>query len=580
MSATLLRSEVVTPLITDTTNYNTISLLDKGKVSRQNAVIRGDFIKENLPNIGLEYTLDKTDYQLMKRKDDSRTYGATLSHSTASFKNISAGYHITDSSVDYDRVRHQESTTYYNTDENTQKMNMKFTYQPTSNFNITPSYSLSKSTEDRTRYEMEGDNQIHYPKALTQRTGLNSTWKITNWLAPSVNYNMSTVENNNLTQKTVTASGVSENVGVGAVKTITRSADGGVSLTLNGNDILPKSKLLSTFVVSSGYRIQDADAWHDVDSGFDSRKELWIRGSSLKDVGRYGYRRSMTLRDTFTSTQRWNPLSKYELKGVAAPLQTISVINNFSKTLQKNDQTGTLYDSTSVTLPDMTFSISDLEKFFFLGKWVTNSNLKLHYSWVEQTNIGTDEQATTQYGGDLRFMLFNYLDTVFNYHHKESDKDDLRSRISLESVREDNMSVQTSFYIKALRITPKVTHTTYDKWLVRGQISQSTQETTPSLNLRWDFNLPHGLKLPFINRIYSATNRIIWNTNISYTDKRSAVEVTDNYKKYDATTSLDYEFSQNLRFTVSGGLTLLKHAYVKTEDYTAYNVSANMTVQF
>ena len=579
MSATLTRSAVTTPLITDTTDYNTVSLLDKGKVERQQAVVRGDFIKENLPQIGVEYTLDKTDYELMKRKDNSHTYGATLAHSTGKLKNIAAGYYVTDASVGYDRIRHQESDTYYNTDETTQKMNVKFTYQPTGNFNLTPSYSLRKSTEDRTRYETSGDSKIHYPKALTQRTGLNSTWKINKWLAPSASYNISTIENNNLTAKKPTASGEDVTLGIGSVKTVTRNADGGVSLTLNGADLLPQSKLFNTLVVSSGYRIQDADAWNDVDSGFDSRKELWIR-SSLKGVGRYGYRKNMTLRDTFTSTQRWNPLSKYDLTGMAAPLKTISVINNFSKTLQKNDQTGTLYNSTSVTLPDLTFSISDLEKFLLAGRWLTNSNLKLRYSWVRQTNTGTDEQLVTQYGGDLRFMLFNYLDTVLNYQHKNSNKDDLRLNISLERIRENNVSAQTSFYIKSLRVTPKITYITFDKWLVRGQVSQSTRETTPSLNLRWDFNLPHGLKLPFTSRRYSTSNRIIWNTNVSMSDKRSEVEVRDNYKKYDATTSLDYEFSQNLRFTLSGGLTLLQHAYVKTEDYTAYNVAANMTIQF
>lgn len=577
MSAKFTRSEVTTPLITDTTNYNTVSLLDKGKVERQNATVRGDFIKENLPKIGLEYTLDRTDYQLMKRKDDAQTYGATLSHSVGSFKNISAGYYLTNSSVDYDRVRHEESTTYYNTDEDTHKMNMKFTYQPTQNFNLIPSYSLSKSSEDRLHY---GDNKIHYPKAMTQRAGLSSTWRIAKWLVPSASYNISTVENNNLTAKTPTKAGTDVTVGVGDVKTITRNADGSVSLTINGNDLLPQSKLFSTLVVSSGYRIQDADAWSDVDRSFDSRKELWIRGDSFKQVGRYGYRRNMTLRDTFTSTQRWNPLSKYEFTGAAAPLKTVSVINNFSKTLQKNDQTGTMYNSTSMTLPDLTFSISDLEKFFYAGKWFANSNLKLRYSWVEQTNIGTDEQETIQYGADLRFMFLNYFDTVLTGQRKESNKDDLRLRTSLERQRENNLSAQTSFYIKSLRLTPKLTYVTYDKWLVNGQVSQSTKEMVPSLNLRWDFNLPHGLKLPFINRIYSATNRVIWNTNISFTDKRSQVEVIDNYQKYDVTTSLNYEFSQNLRFTLSGGLTVLEHAYVKTEDYTAYNIAANMTIQF
>ncbi len=576
MLATLTRSEVTTPLITDTTNYNTVSLLDKGKVERQQAMVRGDFIKENLPRIGLEYATGQTDYQLMKRKDDSQSYGMTLAHSTGSFQNITAGYRVSDSSVDYDAIRHAESDAYYNTNENTQKMNVKFTYQPTKSFNIIPSYSLSKSTEDRVHY---GDEKSHYPKALTQRAGFNSTWRVTKWLAPSFNYNVSTLENNNLTKKTLTASGVSEEVGYGAVKSITRSADGGISLTLNGGDILPSSKLFSTLVISSGYRMQDADAWSDVDKGFDSRKELWVR-KSFKDVGRYGYRRSMTLRDTFTTTQRWNPLSKYELTGISAPLKTISINSNMSKTIQKNDQTGTIYDSESITLPDLTFSISDLEKFFLAGKWISNSNLKLRYNLSEQTNIGTDEQNSVQYGADLRFMLLNYFDNVLMYQTKESDKDDLHKGISLERIRDNMMSVQTSFYIKGLRVTPKVMYTSHDKWLVNGKISESTRETVPSLNLRWDFNLPHGLKLPFFNRIYSTTNRVIWNTNFSYSDKRSEVEVTDNYKKYDATTSLDYELSQNLRFTFSGGFTFLQHAYVKTLDYTAYNVAANMTLQF
>lgn len=575
MSATLSRSEVVTPIITDTANYNTISLLDKGKVERQNAVVRGEFIKEKFPKIGLTYTADQTDYQLLQRKDDNQTYAATLSHSAGSFKNIAAGYTLAATKVDYQPLRH--SDTYYNTDENTQSMNMKFTYQPGTRFSVTPSYSLSKSTEDRTNHYTSED--IHYPKALTQRTGFNSTWKITNWLAPSASYNISTVENNNLSEKMSTAAGTSVTLGVGQVKSITRSADGGVSLTLNGNELFPRSKLLNTLVISSGYRIQDADAWSDVDSDFDARKELWIR-RSFKEVGTYGYRRSMTLRDTFTSTQRWMPLSKYELDGIAAPLKTVSIINNFSRTVQENDQTGTLYNSNSMTLPDLTFSISDLEQFFCAGRWVANSNLKLRYSWIEQTNEGTDEQQTVQYGADLRFMLFNFFDTVLNYQYKESNKDDLRRYTLLERQRENNLSAQTSFYIKSMRVTPKITHTTYEKWLVGGQISQNTTETTPSLNLRWDFNLPHGLKLPFMNRIYSTSNRVIWNTNFSFTDKRSEVEVKDNYRKFDATTSLDYELSKNLRFTLSGGLTILDHAYVETEDYTAYNIAANMTVQF
>ncbi len=577
MEANLTRSTVTTPVISDSTNYNTVSMLDKGRVQRQTAVVRGELKKEKFPNIGLEYTQDSTTYDVMKRKDDTHTYGATLSHTTGAFRNIQAGYHYITSSVDYDRIRHLENDTYYNTDEDTQKLNAKVTFQPTGNFTFTPNYSLSKSKEDRTQYMAGGEDSRRYPKALTQNTGFNSTWKISKWLAPSVSYNINTQENNNLTAKKSRNGQTTFNVG--EVKTVTRSSDGGVTLTLSGSELLPKSKLFNTLVVSSSYRLQDADTWDDVDSGFDSRKHLWIR-SSLKDVGGFGYRRSLTLRDTFTSTQRWSPFAKYQISGAAAPLQTLTLINNFSKTIQNNEQTGTKYDSNSMTLPDVTLSISDLEKFFYAGRWVSTSNLKLRYNRVEQTNRGTDEKTTTQYGGDLRFMLFNFFDTVLNYTRNQSETWDIRGNYSSQRVQDDDISVQTSFYIKSMRITPKVLYNAHDKWLVRGLISESSTQWKPSLNLRWDFNLPRGWKLPFINRMYNAKNRVIWNTTFSYTDKKSHVEVKDNYRLFDATTSLDYELSQNLRFTLSGGLSIMDHAYVQSEDYTAYNVAANVTVQF
>lgn len=579
MQANFTRSSVVTPNIADSTDYNTVSMLDKGQVDRERAVVRGDFIKDKLPKVGLEYTLDRVEYDLMRRKDASQTYGVTLSHDTPSFKNIAAGYHITRTTIEYDKEMHPSSASFYDTDETTQRVNAKVNYQPNNSFNFVPSYSLSTSKEERTRYETTATEFNKYPKGMNQNTGFTSTWKIASWLAPGVSYNVSTVESNNLTAKTLNRSGQSVEVGMGDVKTVNRNADGGVSLTLNGNELFPKSKLLSSLVVSSSYRIQDADAWADVDSGFDSRKELWIR-SSMKDTGPYGYRKNLILRDTFTSSQRWAPLSKYDLSGVAEPLKTVSIINNFNKTLQENDQTGTRYDSESMTLPDMVFSISDLEKFFYGGRWFNSSNLKLRYSWVEQTNIGTDKTLTKQYGADLRFMLFNYFDTVLNFTGKQADKTDLRAGMSLEQVEDNDWSFQTSFYIKSLRVTPKLLYSSHDRWLVNGQLNESTEELTPSLNLRWDFNLPHGIKLPFINRMYTATNRVIWNTNISYKEKSSPVEVKDNYKLWDVTTSLDYELSQNLRFNVSGGLQLLNHAYVATEDYTAYNIAANVTVQF
>ena len=579
MEATFNRSTTVTPNIADTTDYNTVSTLDKGSVERQQALVRGDFIKENLPKVGLQYTMDQVDYDLMKRKDKAQTYAVTLTHETkGAFKNINAGYSFTDTKIHYAQEMHSEAN--YNTQEQTQRLNMKVKYEPHKNFNFTPSYSLTQSKEERTQHSISAPTyHRRYPKGMNQNAGFNSTWRITKWLAPSVSYSIATTETNNLVAKTFGSGANETTVEVGKLKSLNRNADGGISLTLNGNEIMPKSKLFKSFVISSSYRLQDADSWNYIDDDFDAKKELWIR-SSLSGTGKYANRQSLILRDTITSSQRWMPLSEYNLGGQLAPLKTVSFINNFTHSTQQNNQTGTVYESKSMTLPDAVLSISDLEKFFYGGRWVNSTNLKLRFSEVESRTVGSDEKTERKYGVDFRFLLFNFFDTVLMYDKQDSWKDDLKAGESLEQVHGENFSAQTSFYLGNWRFTPKVLYSEYERQLVRGQIGQSSSEFTPSLNVRLDFNLPRGIKLPFLNRMYNATNRVIWNTTLSYTQKESPVEVNDNYDKLDILSSLDYEISQNLRLNVAAGVTWLNHAYVATEDYMAYNVAANVTIQF
>lgn len=583
MQATLNRSTVVTPNITDSTNYNTVSSLDKGSVERQQANVRGDFIKENMPQVGLQYTLDQVDYDLMRRKDKAQTYGVSVTHNTSRFKNLNAGYSYTDTKINYARAQHLVSENYYNTDEETQRMNVKVTYEPHKNFSITPSYSLTQSKEERTQHLIGGDNSQRYPKAMNQSTGFNSTWRIAKWLAPSVSYNVATTEVNNLTERRLTQKNdgtvEAKTFNIGELKSLNRSADGGVSLTLAGNELVPSSKLFKNFVISSSYRLQDADSWYYVDEDFNAKDKLWIR-SSLKGTGDYSSRQSLVLRDTFTSSQRWSPLAEYDFDGMLTPLKTISLINNFTQSNQQNNQTGTESTVRSLTLPDMVFSISDLEKAFYAGRWLSSTNLKLRYSIIENETEDSSRGKQYKYGGDLRFLLFNKFDTVLIYDKKTSWMDDLRAGQSLEDTDREDFSAQTSFFLGNWRFTPKVLYSTYEKQIVNGQVSESTKEIIPSLTVRLDFNLPRGIKLPFINRMYNATNRVIWNTVLSYKDRSSPVEVKDNYHSIDVTSSLDYEVSQNLRFNVSGGVTWLNHDYVETEDYMAYNLAANLTLQF
>ena len=582
MEATFNRSTTVTPYVTSSDDYNTVSSLDKGSVERQQATVKGDFIKGNLPKVSLQYTLNQVEYDLMQRKDKEQTYALTVTHtSQGSLKSLNAGYSYTNTTIDYGKDKHLESDSYYNTDEDTQRMNVKFNYEPVSNFSITPSYSLTQSTEERLQYTSQDTaDSRHYPKGMNQSAGFNSTWRIAKWLAPSVSYNIATTESNNLVSRTFNANTDEEKTfGPGELKSLNRSSDGGISLTLNGNEIMPKSKLFKSLVISSSYRLQDADSWNYVDEDFDSRSKLWIR-SSLSGTGDYSSRQSLVLRDTVTSSQRWSPFSEYNLGGMLAPLKTISLLNNFTQSVQQNNQTGTEYESKSMTLPDLVFSISDVEKFFNGGRWINSVNVKLRYSEIESTTVDSSEELTRQYGGDLRFLLFNKFDTVLVYDRSTSNEDDLRAHQSLSSSVEEEFSAQTSFYLGNWRFTPKITRSIYENRLVNGQLSESSKEITPSLTARLDFNLPRGIKLPFINRMYNATNRVIWNTTVAYTTRESPVEVNDNYDLLDITSSLDYELSQNLRLNLAGSVQWLTHAYVETEDYMAYSLAANLTIQF
>ena len=582
MEATLNRSTTVTPYVTDSDSYNTVSSLDKGSVERQRASVKGDFIKGNLPKVSLQYTLDQVEYDLMQRKDKAQTYALTVSHaSQGAVKSLNAGYSYTNTTIDYAKQKHLESDSYYNTDEDTQRMNVKISYEPAKNFNITPSYSLTQSTEERLQYTSQNAaTDRRYPKGMNQSAGFNSTWRIAKWLAPSVSYNISTTESNNLTARTLNAGTASErSFEPGELKSLNRSSDGGVSLTLNGNEILPKSKLFKSLVISSSYRLQDADSWSYVDEGFDSKKELWIR-SSLSGTGDYSSRQSLVLRDTITSSQRWTPFSEYEMNGALSPLKTRSILNNFTQSVQQHNQTGTEYESKSLTLPDLVVSVSDLEKTFYGGRWISSVNVKVRYSEIENLTLNSSEALTTQYGGDLRFLLFNKFDTVLTYNKNTSREDDLRADKSLSDSFEENFSAQTSFYLGNWRFTPKVEYNNYENRLVNRQLSESSKEVIPSLTARLDFNLPRGIKLPFFNRTYNTTNRVIWDTTVAYTQRESPVEVNDNYDLLDITSSLDYELSQNLRLNLSGSVQWLTHAYVETEDYIAYSLGANLTIQF
>ncbi|WP_428897365.1 cell surface protein SprA [Parelusimicrobium proximum] len=576
ITAGYAKDTVVTPVGMDNENVNTISYLDEGVVEKERGHARVEYNKPGVPKVSAEYNFATAEYEMLTRKDDSKTYSLAVSHSRPEkvVRSFTAGgsYRTNETTYADDKV-YNAASTYFNTNEKVRSVNGRVNFVPWKGASITPAYSLSVTKEDKTGFNTDAQD---YNKAMTQTAGVAGNIKIFSWLIPTFNYNITTSENNNLTPTQIVNGPIAE---IGDIKSVNRSADGGLGLTLNFRDILPKSKLMRGFTWATTYQLQDADSWQNVESSYDTKSALWVRKDLDPDSG-YAYKRNMTLRDSIVSTQKWTPFKEYGLSGSLAPFKTISLTNTFNKTVQSTEELGTPSKSDSVTLPDVVFYMGDIEKFWGGGKMLNAANIKLRYTMISNEVKGSEEKLQTSGRLDLRFLFINRFDTLITASMRNYERTDLKAGSSLEDTYENEYTAQTSFNMGRFRITPKIVYADMEKKQTNGVLTESVNDVTGSLNARMDINLPGGIWIPFVNRNYSTTNRIIWNTTASYQKRRSDVAVAENKNVWGVNTSLDYEISQNLRLTISGGVESVESLYVETDSYLGYNASTVLTIQF
>lgn len=573
------QDETVTPVGLDNANTNTIRRLDDGKVTVSKGFAKVDVAKPGKPKVAVEYNFANTDYDLIQREDKKNYYSASIRHSMSkgAVKEYSAGVSHTNTTIDYSAAQiNNLNTSYFNTEERTNALNSRVTLAPWKGFSFTPSYSLSMTREDKTGRGVDASN---YPKAMTQNAGVVGSLKVADWLVPTFSYNIRTAENNNLTPTAVSYGSLPvRTFDIGEIKSVNRSANGSLGLNINIKEIFPKSKLFSTLSLSNTYRLQDADSWLNVEEGYDTKNMLWVR-DTLNPSSPYAYRRSLSALDTYTSSQRWLPFKEYGLKGAMEPFGTFSVLNNFTYSKSATDDLGTETDSTSLTLPDVVFSISDIEKFWGNSFWLNSTDVKLRLTQIENEVKGTSIKDETRTRLDFKFLFVNRFDTLLTYVLSKTNTKDLRADETVGDTFSEEISAQSAFNIKKLRITPKVSYKSSET-VNRGAVTEKVSTLAPAINARLDINLPGGIWLPFVNRNYSTTNRIIWNTNLVYNRVRSELVVLENKDVWDLNTSFDYEISQNFRITVTGALQWQDSLYVETESYFGYNFGTVLTIQF
>ncbi len=581
VNVTAAHQITVTPNTLATGSNNLVNSLQQGRVKKFDGTATGTLNVAVLPKVGLNYTKGITDYSLLSRRDDKDLYAANLAYSVPGTfpllpRSLNLNYSLGRNQVNYDAAN--AAAGLFNTDERTDIYGGKLNFVPWNGAAFNPGYSLQTVREQR----FAPQNpllQEHYPKSLQQTVDLNSNLYVARWLNPSVNYSVTTMETNNLTLTTVTVAQSSQTFNTGQIKSVNRTAQGGVSLTVSMNDVMPTNRLLRSLVLSSNYQIQDGDSWANVEKGFDTRNKLWLR-DSMRPSNPFAMRNSITLRDTVNSTQRWQPLEGYSFHGPAAALNTLSLTNNYTNSVQRSEVTGTISRSVNRTFPDMIVSLSQLEALTHTSRWAQSATVNLKYSKNTNETKAVSLDASDTYGTDLRFKLLNWMDTAASYNLRLTDKRDLRVGQRTGSTRHDDATVQGTFDYRKFRFTPKVDYASDKATGALGVVTQNTRTITPSLLLKSDFQLTKGLKLPFMKKVMIFTNRIVWTTTLSYAIKTSPITIADNNRLFSLNSSADYEAAKNLRLTFNAGLQRLWHRYLKQEEYISYQAGSTLTFQF
>lgn len=563
---------------------NTVNLLQQGRVVTWTGNAQGNYAYGAYPRTSLSYTRNRIEYDLLTRTDDRKSYSMTMQYGVPvnsrflpKTVDLNGGYMQYD--VTFDQLFARKIAGNFNTYERTANGGIRLTFMPWEGSSFNPSYSLTRVNERRNDFTGPTELNLAYPKSATQNAGLSANFRITSWLNPQFNYSIDTLENSILNVSTFVVQTSTFVFQPGEIKTINRSANGSISLPLTIGEIFTRSKLFRSLTFVNGYQLQDGDVYNNVERDMNSLPHLWIR-SGLHPANPAAVKTSQTLRDTYNSTQRWSPLEAYALPGRWAAFKTLSISNNFVKSIQRSEVTGTPSKTISTTLPDLVASLGQLEQVLHTERWMSNTQMNYKYQARRTENVGQTITDEDSFGTDLRTIVRRRFDTVVSYNSRRSKNRNLIVEANTQETSHEDATVQVTFDVNKFRFTPKTDYSHDLSKLGTGVKTQDLTVVTPSVLIRADLALPRGLVLPGTTRTLLFTNRVIWTTTLSFQHRESPVTVADNSRLLSATTSADYEIAKNLRMTLNGALARLWHRFLPEENFVSYQFGTTLTFQF
>jgi len=587
MKFTGQQTHTITPPI-NTVASTLVSVQQQGDVQDRSFTSSGILQIPKVPKIGLTYDTDDTKTADLFRQDKTDNYGMTMDYAVPVQRaylprNVQLGYKLSKLKINFGDGALLNATdpfTVSDTQDDTQDINAKLSFQPLTGFTFNPSFA--RSTTRETKDVRFGDfdpvtqsttvaastETLTYDKLKSQTMGFDGTMAFKRWFSPRLRYSITNRETYGIP--------LSSDIDAALTKNVDRTDTGEAAWDFAWRDFSKKIRALQSLNVVSSYLMEDGDSWQNVDQGYSS-----LNTFSVRDPLKSGQITNSTIRDTFRSTQRLNPFDwATNWSGAATPLKTMSVTSTLTNTKQRQDTTGTDTIIHTLIIPDMIIGMTQTEYFFHAQKWMSNSqmNLKTQYKTVDTLNTSLEKSSSN--GGDWRFTMFRKLDLFVTYTRTTDNIFDKINNVVTSDSQGSVLGAQLGFNIGKWRITPKYDQSIQQTTDSSGRLTVDTTSRTPALQVYADLFLPAGLKLPFGDLVVFS-NRVRTTDTLSLQQQRSSLdELNTNTDTYKLTTTNDYEMTTNMRLTI--GLSYFYTVNKVTSDANSYGYEFNslLTIQF
>lgn len=601
INASLTKTRTFTPMALQNTS-DQVSVLDQGKVVSYNGTVNTILAGgKDLPKITLEYNRFIQDTENIERLEDKETLSANMVYLNpidfdllptsvvGDYKVSNSQYkvypteHIEDTNafLDIDTMRKYMDVNDFLTLEKTETYSLKTPFSFFDKVIFSPAYVITRVNEKNKEYFV--NQEISYDKSLNQDVGASLNFQVAKWFQPNVLYNIKTTETYDLNYSTNTTNIIYP----GQKKYIERVGVTEITWNLQAKDIV-QTKYLNSLTFTTSYRMQDSDAYSNVEKNFSSvglsMEKLWIRGNHLKEIlpvystSSYTVRKVLQ-RDDRRIIGRYNPFEAFDLKGKWMPIKTMSMSFGFTEGDEDSYDVGTIKNSYTRTWPDILIGMSRFEKVF--GKsWMSDTQLNLKYNNKTNAVEGFSFGESRMFGGDYKFKFYKKYDILLSADITNSHEIDTEKNITTSKGQILNWALQTATNVKQWRFS--VRYDNQQSWTKNsvGKLATQIFSNMITLQATSDLVFPTGIKLPIVG-VIPLKNRLIFDSSAFYNTRGSAVNVeADNFQNFGFKISADYEVSKNFRFTFGSNLSRYLFTFVPEENYTVIELISKLTIQF